>query len=93
MLVSLGTGSPVSWTPQCRGGRAPGLCRGAGSAFVTDTGNSAVDCGFGAISDPAGAERELTLVIGVRENGPLLGRASLAFISTTDGSAIFIGPR
>jgi ribose 5-phosphate isomerase A len=56
-----------------------------GSIYRTDGGNLILDCSFGAISDAAGLERELSGVVGVVETGLFIGMATTALVATPGG--------
>lgn len=58
-----------------------------GAPFRTDGGNLILDCGFGAIADPAALDRALSQVIGVIETGLFVGMAGLAIVAGTAGIA------
>jgi ribose 5-phosphate isomerase A len=67
------------------GGR-PVLRKAADDAvFHTDGGNVILDCHFGAISDPARLQRELSATIGVVETGLFIGMATTALVATPGG--------
>jgi len=57
----------------------------AGQPFHTDGGNLILDCGFGAIADPAALEPALSHVVGVVESGLFIGMADLALVAGDDG--------
>ena len=70
---------------QSLGARA-GLRRSpAGEAFLTDSGNRILDCGFGAIADPARLEERIRRVVGVVESGLFIGLAHAVFVAETTG--------
>ncbi len=56
-----------------------------GQPFRSDGGNLILDCHFGAITDPAGLERELSNTIGVVETGLFIGMATTALVATATG--------
>jgi ribose 5-phosphate isomerase A len=56
-----------------------------GAVFRTDGGNLILDCHFGAISDPAKLEQELSMVVGVVETGLFIGMATTALVATPGG--------
>jgi ribose 5-phosphate isomerase A len=56
-----------------------------GQPFRSDGGNLILDCHFGAITDPAGLERELSNTIGVVESGLFIGMATTALVATATG--------
>ena len=67
-------------------GARPVLRKAAdGAAFLTDGGNPILDCHFGAISDPAALEREISMVVGVVESGLFIGMATTALVATPNG--------
>lgn len=53
--------------------------------FRTDGGNYILDCTFGALTDPAGLERQLSQTIGVVESGLFIGMADAAFVAGPSG--------
>lgn len=55
-----------------------------GEPFRTDGGNLILDCGFGRIGDPAGLERDLSMITGVVETGLFIGLAECALVAHTD---------
>lgn len=57
-----------------------------GGPFVTDNGNFILDCGCGAIHDPARTERELKSLTGVVESGLFVGMADTAVLA--DGERV-----
>jgi ribose 5-phosphate isomerase A len=70
---------------QSLGARA-GLRRSpAGEAFLTDSGNRILDCGFGAIADPARLEERIRRVVGVVESGLFIGLAHAVFVAEATG--------
>ena len=52
---------------------------------VTDSGNLVVDCGFGAIDDPAALSSRLSALPGVVEHGLFVGVADEIHVGTDDG--------
>ena len=70
---------------QSLGARA-GLRRSpAGEAFLTDSGNRILDCGFGAIADPGRLEERIRRVAGVVESGLFIGLAHAVFVAEATG--------
>jgi len=57
----------------------------AGEGFVTDSGNRILDCGFGAIADPAQLEERIRGVVGVVESGLFIGLAYAVFVAGATG--------
>jgi ribose 5-phosphate isomerase A len=57
----------------------------AGEAFLTDSGNRILDCGFGAIADPARLEERIRRVVGVVESGLFIGLAHAVFVAEATG--------
>jgi ribose 5-phosphate isomerase A len=57
----------------------------AGEGFVTDSGNRILDCGFGAIADPARLEEGIRRVVGVVESGLFIGLADAVFVADATG--------
>jgi ribose 5-phosphate isomerase A len=57
----------------------------AGESFVTDSGNRILDCGFGAIADPARLEERIRRVVGVVESGLFIGLAHAVFVAGATG--------
>jgi ribose 5-phosphate isomerase A len=57
----------------------------AGEALVTDSGNRILDCGFGAIADPARLEECIRRVVGVVECGLFIGLAHAVFVADATG--------
>jgi ribose 5-phosphate isomerase A len=67
-------------------GASPNLRRSpAGEGFVTDSGNRILDCGFGAIADPARLEERIRRVVGVVECGLFIGLAHAVFVAGATG--------
>jgi len=67
-------------------GARPVLRRSAdGSAFRSDGGNLILDCHFGAITDQAGLERDLSGIVGVVETGLFIGMATTVLVATPNG--------
>ena len=67
-------------------GARPVLRKAAdGAAFLTDGGNLILDCHFGAISNPAALERDISMVVGVVESGLFIGMATSALVATPNG--------
>jgi ribose 5-phosphate isomerase A len=67
-------------------GAQPVLRKGSdGTTFHTDGGNLILDCHFGAISNPARLERDLSGTIGVVEVGLFIGMATTALVATAGG--------
>lgn len=65
----------------------------SGEAFATDNGNRILDCGFGAIADPARLEERIGRVAGVVESGLFTGRADSVFVADAAGVRRLDGPR
>jgi len=65
----------------------------AGVAFVTDSGNHIVDCGFGPIADPARLEERIGRIVGVVESGLFVNRADLVFVADATGVRRLDSPR
>ena len=57
----------------------------AGEGFVTDSGNRILDCGFGAIANPAQLEERIRGVVGVVESGLFIGLAYAVFVAGATG--------
>jgi ribose 5-phosphate isomerase A len=57
----------------------------SGEGFVTDSGNRILDCGFGAIADPAQLEERIRRVVGVVESGLFIGLAQAVFVAGATG--------
>jgi ribose 5-phosphate isomerase A len=53
----------------------------AGEPFITDSGNRILDCGFGAIADPAELEERIRRVVGVVENGLFIALAHAVLVA------------
>ncbi len=53
--------------------------------FVSDEGNSIIDCAFGAIDDPAALAVRIRAMPGVVEHGLFIGMAERVVIGTEDG--------
>jgi ribose 5-phosphate isomerase A len=64
----------------------------AGEDFVTDSGNRILDCGFGAIADPARLEERIRRVVGVVESGLFIGLADAVFVADATGIQRLDGP-
>ncbi|HEY7551956.1 MAG TPA: ribose-5-phosphate isomerase RpiA [Hyphomicrobiaceae bacterium] len=60
-------------------------CSPAGEPFITDSGNRILDCGFGAIGDPAQLEDRIRRVVGVVENGLFIGLAHAVLVAGRAG--------
>ena len=56
-----------------------------GQPFVTDGGNTILDCDFGPIGDPAGLEQRLRALVGVIETGLFIARAAEVLVADADG--------
>lgn len=56
-----------------------------GVPFVSDNGNSVLDCAVGPLADPAGLEVRLRAIPGVVGTGLFLGLADLVFLEGGDG--------
>ncbi len=56
-----------------------------GAAFRSDGGNLILDCHFGAISDPARLEQNLSGIVGVVETGLFIGMATTVLVATSSG--------
>jgi ribose 5-phosphate isomerase A len=56
-----------------------------GEPYVTDGGNYIIDCGFGAIADPAATNREMRQIVGVVETGLFVRMAQLALVADSQG--------
>ncbi len=70
------------------GGR-PRLMRGAdGAPFVTDEGNSLVDCAYGAIDDPRALANRLNAIVGVVEHGLFLDMADVVVVGRAGGAEV-----
>jgi ribose 5-phosphate isomerase A len=54
--------------------------RADGSPYVTDNGNSILDCSFGKIEDPAALARTLNDIPGVVEHGLFIGLAKTVIV-------------
>jgi ribose 5-phosphate isomerase A len=65
----------------------------AGTAFVTDSGNSIIDCNFGPIADPARLEDRIGRIVGVVESGLFIGRADPVFVADAAGVHCLHSPR
>ena len=62
-------------------GGTPALRHGAdGEVFVTEEGNSILDCAFGAIADPPRLAQELAMMPGVIEHGLFLDLADVVVV-------------
>jgi ribose 5-phosphate isomerase A len=59
--------------------------RGAETPFVTDNGNAILDCGFGAIDDPAELEAELRAIHGVVDAGLFTNLADVVLVAQSGG--------
>jgi ribose 5-phosphate isomerase A len=57
----------------------------AAEPFVTDGGNSVLDCNFGPIADPARLEERIGRVVGVVESGLFISRADPVFVADATG--------
>jgi len=57
----------------------------AGEPFITDGGNSILDCQFGPIADPAKLEDQIRRVVGVVESGLFIGRAETVLVADAAG--------
>ncbi|KAB8141430.1 ribose-5-phosphate isomerase RpiA [Chloroflexia bacterium SDU3-3] len=67
-------------------GCAPVLRRNAsGLPFITDEGNSILDCRFEQIDDPERLDADIHAIPGVVEHGLFIGMASVAFAAGLDG--------
>lgn len=67
-------------------GAEPTLRRTAdGTAFVTDEGNSILDCRFASIPEPSVLSAALHALPGVVEHGLFVGMAQLALVAGTNG--------
>ncbi|NQW54840.1 MAG: ribose-5-phosphate isomerase RpiA [Rhodospirillales bacterium] len=64
-----------------------------GDPFVTDSGNHILDCGFGAITDPARLEERIGRIVGVVESGLFIGRAGSVFVADAAGVHRLDSPR
>ena len=70
------------------GGR-PRLRRGAdGAPFVTDEGNSLVDCAYGEIDDPRALANRLDAIVGVVEHGLFLDMADIVVVGRAGGAEV-----
>jgi ribose 5-phosphate isomerase A len=58
---------------------------GAGAPYVTDGGNSILDCAFGAIADPDTLDRDLRQIVGVIETGLFIGRVTAVLVADEGG--------
>lgn len=81
---------PFAWEVTARRvaevtGAEPLLRREGAATYTTDNGNLILDCGCGAIEDPAALERELKLIPGVVECGLFVGMADAALIAGDRG--------
>ncbi|ARN81999.1 ribose-5-phosphate isomerase RpiA [Methylocystis bryophila] len=56
-----------------------------GTPFLTDGGNSIVDCAFGAIPDPEAFAQALDATVGVIEHGLFIGIASSVLVASESG--------
>jgi len=56
-----------------------------GEPFVSDGGNRIIDCGFGAIADPARLEERIGRIVGVVESGLFISRADPVFVADATG--------
>ncbi len=56
----------------------------AGAPYITDNGNYILDCGVGALSDPAAFERDALAIPGVVGTGLFLGMASAVIVEWPD---------
>jgi ribose 5-phosphate isomerase A len=59
--------------------------RGGDTPFVTDNGNAILDCGFGAIDDPAELEAELRAIHGVVDAGLFTNLADVVLVAQPGG--------
>jgi ribose 5-phosphate isomerase A len=57
----------------------------SGEPVVTDSGNRILDCGFGAIAEPARLEECIRRIVGVVECGLFVDRAQMVFVSDAAG--------
>ena len=57
----------------------------SGQMFRTDGGNYILDCGFGAIPDPASLEQKVGQIVGVVEVGLFIGMAQQALVADDSG--------
>ena len=65
---------------------AGGLCQFRNSGeFLTDNGNTVMDCDFGKIAEPHKLERKLKLITGVVEVGIFTGITSLVILGGEQG--------
>jgi ribose 5-phosphate isomerase A len=56
-----------------------------GVPYVTDGGNSILDCDFGPIGDPTGLESRLRALVGVIETGLFVDRADEVLVAGSEG--------
>ncbi len=78
------------WRSQFRyieslGAKAEVRLNADGSPFVTDSGNTILDCNFGPIGNPAELATKLNLRAGIVEHGLFLGLATDAVVAGKDG--------
>ena len=65
-----------------------------GEVFVTEEGNSILDCAFGAIADPPRLAQELAMMPGVVEHGLFLDLADFVVVGRgTEVEVLTAGPR
>ncbi len=70
------------------GGR-PSLRRGAdGAPFVTDEGNSLIDCAYGEIDDADALANRLNAIVGVVEHGLFLDMADVVVVGRAGGAEV-----
>jgi ribose 5-phosphate isomerase A len=66
-------------------GGVPALRTGpGGEPFRTDGGNLILDCDFGRIGDPAGLDRDLSMITGMVETGLFIDMAECALVAYAD---------
>ncbi len=61
---------------------------GDGVPFVTDEGNSLVDCAYGAIDDPRALANRLNAIVGVVEHGLFLDMADIVVVGRVGGAEV-----
>ncbi|MBV9782831.1 MAG: ribose-5-phosphate isomerase RpiA [Acidisphaera sp.] len=81
---------PFGWQATARriealGGRSVRRLEPSGAPYVTDGGNTILDCDFGAIAAPPALERQLRDIVGVIETGLFIGRASAVLAAGAQG--------
>jgi ribose 5-phosphate isomerase A len=67
------------------GGRCVRRGDAAGAPYVTDGGNTILDCAFGAIAEPDKLDQDLRLIVGVIETGLFIRRTTAVLVADEGG--------